>query len=245
MGDFSYYYDIPFELDVMPEMVGAGAFGVFIIVYLLLMLFAGALSMVVYVLHSLSLYTIANRRGIRHGWLAWIPVCNLWILGSIADQYQYVAKGKVKNRRKLLLGLSIGLAIGYFLWLFATLFNLAAGNEGTALLLLILGGLAIAAVAIWLVVCQYLAYYDLYKSCEPGNAALYLVLSILFNITMPFFLFACRKKDGGMPPRKQPAQPVNAYPAEPVDTYPTEPVNDYPTEPIEEGFAQPEEFEDE
>jgi len=160
MGDFSYYYDIPFELDVMPEMVGAGAFGVFIIVYLLLMLFAGALSMVVYVLHSLSLYTIAGRRGIRHGWLAWIPMGNLWILGSIADQYQYVAKGKVKNRRKLLLGLSIGLAIGYFLWLFATLFNLAAGNEGTALLLLILGGLAIAAVAIWLVVCQYLAYYD-------------------------------------------------------------------------------------
>lgn len=237
-------FDYPNEFFYEPEMVGSGVVGIFVIIYILGMLLSFGLSMVVYVLHSLSLYTIANRRGIRHGWLAWIPVGNLWILGSIADQYQYVAKGKIKNRRKVLLGLSIGLVAGYILWLFATLFNLAAGNEGTALLLLILGGLAIAAVAIWLVVCQYMAYYDLYRSCEPNNAVLYLVLSILFNITLPLFVFACRKKDGGMPPRKQPAQPVNAYPAEPVDTYPTEPVNDYPTEPVEEGFAQPEEFED-
>ena len=35
---------------------------------------------------------------------------------------------------------------------------------------------------------------------------LFLVLSILFGVTEPFFLFFSRNKDDGMPPRKQPVQ---------------------------------------
>ena len=250
MGGFDYLFRY---VDVWSETTGVVA--VLGVVYVLINVFYLFLGVAAYVLQSLSMHTIANRRGIRHGWLAWIPVCSLWILGSISDQYQYVVKGKIKNRRKVLLGLSIGLIVGYFLWLFITLFNLAAGKAILALLLLIFGGLAIIAATIWLAVCRYVAHYDLYKSSNPDNAVLYLVLSIVFPVTMPFFVFACRKKDGGMPPRKQPVQPVVAYPEEPVDTYPTEPANDYPTEPandyptepevIEEGFAQPEEFEDE
>ena len=32
------------------------------------------------------------------------------------------------------------------------------------------------------------------------------MLSIVFTVTLPVFLFICRNKDGGMPPRKQPRQ---------------------------------------
>ena len=35
------------------------------------------LSVACYVLEALSLYTIAQRRGIRKPWLAWIPVVNM------------------------------------------------------------------------------------------------------------------------------------------------------------------------
>ena len=55
---------------------------------------------------------------------------------------------------------------------------------------------------------------------------LFLVLSIVFNITEPFFVFSCRNKDFGMPPRKQdfqmPQQPPqiqqeNAWQSDPWD----------------------------
>ena len=42
---------------------------------------------------------------------------------------------------------------------------------------------------------------------------LFLLLSIFFNITEPFFLFFSRNKDVGMPPRRQ--EPQGAQYAEP------------------------------
>ena len=56
-----------------------------------------------YILTSLAIYTISRRRVLRKAWLAWVPVVNCWLLGSISDHYQYVAKQKVTRRRKVLL----------------------------------------------------------------------------------------------------------------------------------------------
>ena len=64
-----------------------------------------------YVLYSLGLFTMAKRRGIRCYGLAWVPVANLWILGSISDQYKYVTAGKNQKRRGILLALSIAMAV--------------------------------------------------------------------------------------------------------------------------------------
>jgi len=52
-------------------------------------------------------------------------------------------------------------------------------------------------------VIRYIAMYDLYTSCNPQNNVLFLVLSIFFTVTEPFFLFFIRNKDEGMPPRRQ------------------------------------------
>lgn len=228
----SFEEEFAFGLD--SAMTGVLSF--FMVIFMGSLYISFALSVIKYIFRSLGMYTIANRRGIRNSWLAWLPVGDVWMLGNISDQYQYVVKGKIKNRRKTLLGLEIALFAGYFLWLFVMLFNLAVGKELLATFLLIFGGLAIFAVTIWFVVCQYMAYYDLFRSCEPNNAVLYLVLAIVFAVTLPFFVFACRKKDLGMPPRKQPAQQV---------VIPTvEPIVETTTEPVAEGYAQPEEFED-
>lgn len=237
MGGFSYPDQFTFEADFAPVAVGTGALGVFFAIYLFVMFIASAVSMVSYVLFSLGLYNIADRRGIKHSWLAWVPIGNLWILGSISDQYQYVVKGKIKSRRKLLLGLSIGTVLAYIAFVIAFVVGLIVaegmgGGMAAGILLLVLGVLVIVAMAVVLTVYQFVCLNDLYTSCNPGNSVLFLVLSILFSVTMPFFVFACRKKDLGMPPRKQPApEPVLEYPAE-------EPVT-------EEGYAQPEEFEEE
>ena len=92
--------------------VAGTALGIIAIVLVTYLLTFG-LAIVMYILQSLGIYTIAQRRGIKHPWMAWLPVTNLWILGSISDQYRYVALGQVRNRRKVLLGLCIAmLALG-------------------------------------------------------------------------------------------------------------------------------------
>ena len=117
-----------------------------------------------------------------------------------------------------------------------------------AVLLVLLGYLAIIALAITTTVYMYLCYYDLFNSCNPGNAVLFLVLSIIFPVTLPFFIFACRKKDLGMPPRKQPAPEQVVVPTVEVIVDPDvveEEVVPIVEPVMEEGYAQPEEFEEE
>ena len=93
-------YSMMFESDMTGDSIA-------FLFYLVYMLFMLTVSVGTYVLHALSLYSIANRRGIRRPWLSWIPVGSTWILGCISDQYQYVVKGKVRNKRKALLVLEI------------------------------------------------------------------------------------------------------------------------------------------
>ena len=71
------------------------------------------LGIATYVLSSMALYTLASRRRIEKAWLSWVPVLNVWIVGSLSDQYRYVVKGQYKSKRKSLLILNLlQLAVG-------------------------------------------------------------------------------------------------------------------------------------
>lgn len=179
------------------------------------------LSIASYVLTALALYTIARRRGLRNPWLAWIPVADCWLLGSLSDQYRYVVKGEHKSKRKILLFFRILITI---MWvsLIGLLVNLCFHAVGSVVwgsinddqifqilhqaLNLLVVCLPLIGISIAYAVFRYMALYDIYKSLDPANCVLFLVLSILFGVTEPFFLFFSREKDGGMPPRKQPVQ---------------------------------------
>ncbi len=205
---YPYYYETP-DMQAMESITGA--LMTFVLFYYVMIM---AVSVAVYVFQSLSMYTIAKRRGIRNPWLSWIPVGSMWILGSISDQYQYVVKGRVRNRRKLLLGLMIaiiGLYFVMYLGMIAMILGIAGESgaiAGTGIAMILLPALAWVVILILATVYQYIATYDLYRSCDPDNAVLYLVLSIFFSILMPIFFFICRKKDLGMPPRKTIPQPI-------------------------------------
>lgn len=215
----------------------AGFFLVFVLLFYLLMIAFGITS---YILEAAGLHSIAKRRGIHNAWLAWIPVGSGWLIGSISDQYQYVAKGRVRNRRKVLLGLQIAIA-AILVVIYAAAFALGFTNaldDGVAIgsLLGLIGLLYIVWIVLFLinVVFYYIALYDVYASCEPGNAVLFLVLSILLNVTLPFFVFCNRRKDLGMPPRKAPVQEQPAAPQElPVPLQEQVPQEE-PAEPVQE-----------
>jgi hypothetical protein len=54
-------------------LLAAGIFGLLLVI----------LALVFYVLFSLGLYTMANRRGIPNAWLAWIPIAQFYTLGEV------------------------------------------------------------------------------------------------------------------------------------------------------------------
>lgn len=238
MSGYGYSYGYNEELvNILAGVIG------FLAVF---MLIAAVISLVMYIFQAVGVYTIAKRRGIKHAWLAWIPVASYWAVGCIADQYRYVAKGQVKNRRTIMLTLAIISAV------LSGVTSVSSGagisalleqmlNEGgqiitqgvaaggafgvSALLSLVSSGVSIALTVFW-----FISLYDLYTSCDPKNNVVFLVLGIIFSFLNAFFIFANRKKDRGMPPRKQPMQqPIHQTTQQPT-WQPSEP----PKEPWEE-----------
>lgn len=228
---FAYEFEDAFGLGILPMLISG--------------IPSMAMNIAVYVLTAMSFYTIAKRRGLSNAWMAWVPVADAWLLGSISDQYRYVVKGEYKSKRKILLTLSILTAVAVAA---VTILGIvAAGGAVTgvmqnmseeALLTKVMGpalgilGITVplAGIGIAYAIIRYMALYDVYTSMDPGNSVLFLVLSIVFNVTEPFFLFFNRHKDSGMPPRKRQYQePV--YQQETYDQYVYEQPKEEPREP--------------
>ena len=213
------YYDFTYFLD---EYLGSGVF----LMNLISRSFGSMLGIAMYVLTSLGLYTIAKRRSIHKAWLAWVPLVNCWLIGCISDQYRYVVKGQVKSKRKSLLVLTIVQMVLAMAFTAALTVTIVSGVNSAVFtmsrvpimdrilvilvpLIITLGLLlTMAGVAVAKAVIYYMAMYDLYTSCAPENNVLFLVLSIVFRVTEPFFVFFNRNNDGGMPPRRVTYQEV-------------------------------------
>lgn len=191
---YTYFYNPSRILSTIASILGGGV--------------VPLLSLAIYVFTALSLYTIARRRGLHSPWLAWIPVANLWLMGSLSDQYRYLTRGQLKHKRIVLLVLKVvtlafvGGLVGSVIWLVAT-----RGIAAAVIAMVVMGLLAVGT-ALANTVLGFMALYDIYASCDPENATVYLVLSIFFKFLRPIFLFIIRDADKGMPPRK--AQPEQA-----------------------------------
>lgn len=196
--------------------------GVAVGALLLILAFYGILilcGIALYVFRSWGLFTLAQRRGIQRAWMAWVPVLNLWVLGSLSDQYRYVVRHEFRGKRNWMLGLSIaGLVLSlvfsclYTGGMVSLIFQLPQietwqdfvyMSRYQPVFVAAVGVAALAAaVNLLLTVLRWASLHDVYASSRPEKRVLFTVLSILLPVTASFFLFACREKDGGMPPRK-------------------------------------------
>ena len=178
-----------------------GYFGTF---YALMIGFA----VVAYILTGKSLSAIARRRGIEKPWLAWVPVGCDWLLGCISDQYRYVTFGEESNRRGKLLKTNIVLlVIAAVVLIFSGVMCVMAafGVSDDAVLVMALFMMVLAygmiPVAVVYSINYYKSMFDLFRSCDPDKSLVYLLVSIFASFPLPFFLYSCRDKDLGMPPR--------------------------------------------
>lgn len=214
---YNPYYDFQepgfYSYHDFDSLAAGGIFGVLLGIYLVFLFFMMAYLVVYYILNGIGLYTIAKRRGISAPGLAWVPIGYLWTVGGIGDHYDRATTGKDHKFRiwtvcvygggallyvvallwMILMGLSIGLTHSGELPP-SEVFPIFQQMIGLCLILVFAFAVMIAGMVLY-----YISLYRLYKAASPSRAVLFLVLSILFSVTIPFFIFFLRNRDDGLP----------------------------------------------
>lgn len=170
----------------MAEAVG-GLLGVGMawLIYAMILIPVLAFAVVAYILGGMSMYAIAKRRGIPNAWMAWVPVVSFWILGSVADDYAMKKYAENRNFRTILLILAIISSCSAVLTIFP-----------------IIGSIVTSLVTVARTVFSCMATYQVFASCKPNRATMFLLLDI-FTPAGPFLLMSCRDSDEGMPAEPQ------------------------------------------
>ena len=179
----------------------AGLLGLFVFMYIVI--YAGVI--LNYVLSSLALHRIAKRRLIKHPWLAWIPVANTWIIGSIADDYD-AKMGINRKWRVLLLTLMLvyfAMFLILFIVFFAIMFSFIMKCQYAEpsphdimgfILPLYIGIIVIAFFAMAVSACNYICMFKIFESTVPHKALKYFLLSLLVPFAYAICLFLSRNQ---------------------------------------------------
>lgn len=164
--------------------------------------------LVCYVFYSLSIYTLAKRKGVPHAWMAWLPVVNGIIMGKVSATPD--KKRRTHIALPVLEGLLYVMLIGVIVLLVGSVafagrgqaffsrgpaWGMRSAMHSFAPVVSLLGTyFVMLGVSIAYMVVFYMALYRIYKQFAPEYATFFTVMSIVFNTLYPFFLFAVRNK---------------------------------------------------
>lgn len=171
---------------------------------------SAVIGIAIYLLESISVYKMAKSAEIKNPWLAFIPVANSWVFGTLAEKYK--KKNGTKSAR---FGIILPVLEGIVLIESAalTVFSVISISEITgyafdavntssemapeqfmSLIPVIILYFALMAVAIAYAVVFFIALWRIYSSFDKSNATLYIVLSVVFTISVPIILFIIRNR---------------------------------------------------
>lgn len=160
-----------------------------------------------YIVNALGLYRAAKASGINNSWLAWIPVANIWVLGSVTDVID-TNYGLKRRWSKALLGTYIGVFvtiipayITMFAFIIMTSLSGASNEFATAtMIMFFIFYVFIIIAAMVSVVNQAISFVCLYKIFEktvPEKSLKYLILSILVPFATGICLMKCYPQTTG------------------------------------------------
>lgn len=130
------------------------------------------LGLVFYILFSMGLYTMANRRGLPNPWLAWIPVAQIYTMGEVIGPVK-LGNFNVDQPGLYLLGALLGLSVLSAVPVLGPIFSLANMVVGIG------------------------AMYYLFSRYTTGNTPiLYTILGIAsFGALAAIFVFTIRNNE--------------------------------------------------
>ncbi len=164
-----------------------------ILIFLLFAFFAAFLA--AYILKAKALSRMARNAGMARPGLAWLPVANNWLLGSLCERSARFQAGKSLGFAKILLALDTVKVISCIYVNEVTLqdgtrryvysYNFAVNRSFRSLITV--------AAALGLLVFSAIALHHLYQDHAPGRETPYTVLSVIFGgIGQSILLFLIR-----------------------------------------------------
>ena len=171
---------------------------------------SAVIGIAIYLLESISVYKMAKSAEIKNPWLAFVPVANDWVFGTLAEKYKK-KNGTKSARFGIILPVLEGIVLIEAIAL--TIFTVISVKEITgyaldavntsaemapeqfmSLIPVIILYFALIAVAIAYAVVFFIALWRVYSSFDKSNATLYIVLSVIFTISVPIILFIIRNR---------------------------------------------------
>lgn len=171
---------------------------------------SAVIGIAIYLLESISVYKMAKSAEIKNPWLAFIPVANDWVYGTLAEKYKK-KNGTKSARFGIILPVLEGIVLIETIAL--TIFTVISIKEITgyaldavntssemvpeqfmSLIPVIILYFALMAVAFAYAVVFFIALWRVYSSFDKSNATLYIVLSVIFTISVPIILFIIRNR---------------------------------------------------
>ena len=209
---------------------------IFAVIYLIVYFFLLAYSAFAYIGMSLGGFRMGRKAWMSNPWMFWIPGCNIYALGNLADTSCSLREYRFTHYRKKLLTWFIVSMASVFVWSisFAVVAVMATVNEqvtqgdlvttpergadamvAPVLILLLLTGVLIALYTVYMVY-YYIALHKIYKLYAPDGAAGLTVLSVLVSVAVPviFLVLSGRSPavavntDDNLPPPTDPASPA-------------------------------------
>lgn len=168
-----------------------------------------------YIFTAFPLWRIIQRRCPDAAWAAWIPGAAGYVEAALSDWYRKKNLGKPPRHLMLMLiayfvayALSLICSAiyiaGYVPLLFGEVFIESAPILAVILLLISIVVLLLFFVPVSLItlvsyfskVINYISLFNIYRSCQPGMAILYVVLNILIPLSTPVCLMLSAGAEG-------------------------------------------------
>ncbi|MBQ8539940.1 MAG: hypothetical protein IJ435_00550 [Clostridia bacterium] len=175
-----------------------------LLIVILLLVYIGVFGVCIaqYVMQSMAMHSIADKRGVKNAWLAWIPVGESWVAGKVVDEYDE-RTGTKKNWAKTLLILSLA-GGGFFVvtyiafFVFVIVATVSQGGELETLpivpfvvlyVLLLVAALLMCAWSMLRMICTY----KVYESIVPEKAIKYMIVSVIVPLGIGVCMLKAKK----------------------------------------------------
>lgn len=148
-----------------------------------------ALCIASYVLQAVGMYRLAQYRKHKSPWWAWVPIANWLLLGDLTDDF-ILFKKNITGRKLvyIILGIYCSLLVAMVFLLLVCAVG-AIMQEPLLIIFILIFYIFFIIAMLAMLAALYILYYYFYKTYKPENAALYLILSIFFSVSVPIIIF--------------------------------------------------------
>ncbi|MBR0384544.1 MAG: hypothetical protein IJH61_07645 [Eubacteriaceae bacterium] len=136
------------------------------------------IGIILYILASLGLYTMAKNKGLNNPWMTWIPYLRNYKFGEILNDKVSIAGLQIPAARWVMVCAPIVL-------------SLLANIRSDSTAIVTVTGILTIVYYIYLMA----ANYRLYKLYKPESAVLYTVLTVIFAFLGSIFTFTLRNNE--------------------------------------------------